>query len=243
MSQRLLWVDAFRGFAIILMVIFHFCYDLHYFGYVDWHIPDGSGWWQLRYLIVSLFIFTVGISLSLAHQQQFNKKTYYKRLGQLAISAAAVTIMSLLVFPKEWIYFGILHFITLASILGIGFVKRPTVSLALGSVILMGFWSGIFKSDWPFVLFEQRLPQRTQDFVPFFPWLGLMYLGIGLMGLLNSPKPGKALGKKIDLPHNTLTQQMGFIGQHGLIIYLVHQPILFSLFIAIDFFGIKSLIV
>ncbi|MGH1487586.1 MAG: heparan-alpha-glucosaminide N-acetyltransferase [Cellvibrionaceae bacterium] len=233
MSQRLLWVDTVRGFAIILMVIFHFCYDLRYFGYVDWNIPNGSGWWQFRYLILTLFIFTVGVSLSLAHQKKFNKKTFYKRLGQLVISSAAITIMSLFLFPKAWIYFGILHFITLASILGIAFVKRPTIALALGSLILMGFWLGIFKSDWPFTLFEAWLPNHTEDFVPFFPWLGVMYLGIGLMGLLKANK----LEKKVDLPKNTIIEKISLIGKHGLIIYLIHQPVLFSLFIAIDFLG------
>jgi uncharacterized membrane protein len=200
---------------------------------VDWNIPNGSGWWQFRYLILTLFIFTVGLSLSLAHHKKINKKTFYKRLWQLIASAAAITVMSLFLFPNAWIYFGILHFIAAASLLGIVFVKRPQISLALGGIILIGFWSDILKSDWPFALFEAWLPNHTEDFVPFFPWLGVMYLGLGIMGILIKNK----LKQKIDVPDNWITQKIGLIGKHGLIIYLIHQPVFFSVFIAVDFFS------
>ena len=66
-NKRLLWVDAVRGLAIVLMVIFHFCYDLRYFGYVDWNNPNGPNWRPFRYVILTLFISTVGVSLVLAH--------------------------------------------------------------------------------------------------------------------------------------------------------------------------------
>ncbi len=227
LKQRLLWVDAVRGLAIVLMVIFHFCYDLRYFGYVDWHIPNGPHWWPFRYLIITLFVFTVGVSLSLAHKNSFNKTTFIKRIAQLIVSAAAITIMSLFLFSNAWIYFGILHFIAAASLLGILLVRVPYISLVIGSVILLGYWLGLLSNTWPFEWFSQWLPNDTEDFVPLFPWLGVMYLGVGFAGVFPI--------KEFDTPRNVLTNNLGLMGKHGLIIYLIHQPLFFAGFYAIQF--------
>ena len=233
---RLLWVDTARGLAIVLMVIFHFCYDLRYFAYVDWHIPNGSSWRPFRYVILTLFIFTVGVSLSLAHQQKINIQAFNKRLLQLLVSATAITIMSLFLFPKAWIYFGILHFIAVASLLGLPLVAYPKLAVPVGISLLLGSWLGLFNSQWPFVLFDQWLPRRTEDFVPLFPWLGVMYLGIGAMGVI-SKQPALNLKKQWDLPDHPIVRPLKTIGQHGLLIYLVHQPILFAGFLLIKAFS------
>jgi uncharacterized membrane protein len=234
-SQRIKWVDTIRGLAIALMIIFHFCYDLRYFGYVNWNIPNGDGWWQFRYLILSLFVVTVGFSLALAHYKQYQGQKFLKRFLQLAVAALAITIMSLYLFPKAWIYFGILHFIALASLLGLPLVKYPRVSLGLGATILVGYWSGFFDSAWPFVWIEDWLPEYTEDFVPLFPWLGVMYLGIGTMGLLlDSVIMDKKRKSKKVLPTNPLINGLSKVGKHGLLIYLLHQPIFFAGFISIN---------
>jgi uncharacterized membrane protein len=222
-KNRLLWVDALRGFAIVLMIFFHFCYDLRYFGWVDWNIPNGPNWWPIRYFIISLFTFTVGLSLALAHQRQFRQKMFIKRLAQLLLGAACVTIMSLFLFPNAWIYFGILHFIIVGSLISIRFVNVPKVALGLGCTVLVGFWLSLLKSDWPFELVNHLLPNYTEDFVPLFPWLGAVLIGTGLGGLLPI--------NKYDVPTNNITQPLAAIGRHGLIIYLIHQPVLFGGFI------------
>lgn len=124
-NSRIQWIDALRGIAIILMVIFHFCYDLRYFGYVDWNVPNGPNWWPFRYVILTLFIFTLGMSLSLAHSTRVHWKKFSIRLGQLALASGAITAMSIFMFPNTWIYFGILHFLCVASVVGVFFVRIP----------------------------------------------------------------------------------------------------------------------
>lgn len=211
----------------MLMIVFHFCYDLRYFGWVDWNIPNGSNWWPFRYFIISIFTFTVGLSLSLAHQLRFRQKTFIKHLIQLILGAACVTVMSLFLFPKAWIYFGILHFIAVGSLITVMFVRFPKAALGLGFLILVGFWSSLLKSDWPFELFDQFLPRYTEDFVPLFPWLGVMLIGLAVGGLLPV--------RKFDVPKNNMTKSLAFMGGYGLIIYLIHQPLLFGGFMLVKF--------
>ena len=226
-SNRIQWIDSLRGVAIVLMVIFHFCYDLRFFGWVNWDTPNGHGWWQFRYLILSLFIFTMGMSLSLAHKKAIDKKKFLVRCLQLALAASLVTVMSLFMFPKAWIYFGILHFLLAASIIGIIFTKVPLASLLIGLGIIALYWLEIVDTRIPFFMLEQYLPENTEDFVPFFPWLGVCFLGIAATHYLPLQKIEKALPKTPNI--------LNFLGRHGLIIYIIHQPILFAILTPLSF--------
>lgn len=220
MPERIGWLDTLRGLAIILMVAFHFCYDLRYFAYVSWDVPNGPYWWQLRYLILSLFIFTMGVSLSLAYAQGFVFKKFIRRTAQLLLGASVISVGSTELFPDSWIYFGILHFLVVASIVGVVFVSRPRLALALGGMILASYWCGLLDKNWPFMYIEQWLPNDTEDFVPLIPWLGVMLFGVGLRAVI----PLKSSAQYV----HPIMDFVGSIGRHGLFIYLIHQPLLFA---------------
>jgi uncharacterized membrane protein len=72
------------------------------------------------------------------------------------------------------------------------------------------------------------LPRFTEDFVPLIPWLGVMLVGQGMSGLLDL--------KKFDIAENKISKLLALMGKHGLIIYLIHQPLLFANFILVDQF-------
>jgi len=219
-------VDAVRGLAIVLMVIFHFCFDLRYFGCVDWNIPNGPNWRPFRYVILTLFISTVGVSLFLAHGKVIRWKHFAKRFVWLLAAALCISIMSLYVFPNSWIYFGILHFIALASVIGLIFLRVPIIACLIGVSILVGYWVGVLPSYWPFHYISTFLPANTEDYVPLFPWLGVALLAIGVAGLVPIAK--------VDVPPVKPATWLAFLGRHGLIIYVVHQPILFGAFSLLD---------
>lgn len=223
--DRVQWVDLVRGIAIVLMVIFHFCYDLRYFGYVDWDVPNGPNWWPFRYLILTLFIGTVGMSLSLAHARGIRWRSFLKRLAQIALAAIAITIGSLYLFPNGWIYFGILHFIAVGSVLSLAIVRWPRVALVLGSLIVIGYATDTLSGFWPFMHIREWLPEYTEDYVPLFPWLGVIFLGVAAAGLLPL--------NRLLFPSIPLADHLAKLGRHGLVIYLIHQPILFAGFFAV----------
>lgn len=223
--SRIHFIDAFRGVAIILMVIYHFVYDLTYFGWLDFDMNHEQPWQALRYLIMSMFIFTCGLSLSLAYSKYFDVRKYFVRLLKLGAAAACVTLTSLFLFPEAWIYFGILHFLLFCTLVCLPFIKLPWLALILACVCFYIFHQQWFFYRWPFY-FLSFVPQGiSQDFVPIFPWLGVAFLGVGLAPL--------ARFLTFNLPEST--SFLKFIGNHSLIIYLLHQPILFGLLKAYKF--------
>ena len=231
---RVFLLDAMRVFAIVMMIAYHFCYDLKYFGWTTWNVPEGDGWKHWRFVILSLFIFTMGASMGLATAHGRNYKAFYKRLAQIFGCAALITIMSLVMFSESWIYFGILHFMVLGSC--VVFLLSDVnwkVSLAIGIAILAGFFLGWLPRRWPFD-YITGLPGYTEDFVPLFPWLGVACLGIAFSQWLRQRPPTL---EKITLIRRDdgLGQAVSYAGKRSLLIYMIHQPILFAILICVGF--------
>lgn len=225
-SSRLVWLDTLRGIAILLMVMFHFCYDLRYFSYVDWAVPNGDGWRHFRYVILSLFIFSAGFSLSLAYRTEFYTIKFIRHIAVLLISAICITSGSLFLFSDAWIYFGVLHFLVVACVVSVLFVQFSRLALCIACVLLLGSYVEWFPRRWPFYFFDHLLPMYTEDFVPLFPWLGVMLLGVGAAGF--------RIFRDIKVADNFLVALCAWLGKRSLFVYLLHQPILFSCFIGVS---------
>ncbi len=225
-TKRNYTVDLIRSLAIFLMVIFHFIYDLKYFGWLTWDIPDGDGWKHFRYLILTLFFLCIGVSLVYSHSKQIHLKKFIKRLAKVAIGAGVITLMSQVMFPQSWIYFGVLHFILIASLCAILFVPYPKLSLILGMCIIILVPLGLLNKRWPFDYFKEFLPNYTVDYVPLFPWLGVILLGISLA---HTQWLNHDIFKLNNFKNEKLIRRITWPGKHSLVIYLIHQPLLFSL--------------
>lgn len=230
-------LDITRTFAIVLMVVFHFIYDLKFFGFVDWDTPDGFGWQQFRWLIISLFFICLGVSLTFAHERKIRWKKFSLRTSQIAGAALLISVISYFAVPNNWIFFGVLHFLALASVLAIGFVRRPKISLIVGICIVSLGAAQLIPSRWPFYLYFENLPRYTNDFVALFPWLGVVFLGISLAHckwFKNDPlcpmlerikRTESSIPKRVEWQKQCLL----WPGQHSLSIYLLHQPIMMGM--------------
>ena len=225
-KQRIILIDLLRGIAIALMFIYHFSFDLDYFGYVRFHFSSDPFWLNFRALIVSLFLGVVGFSLYLAHHAGWHRQAWLKRLGMLVLAASAVSAGSYLMYPKSFIFFGILHFIALASVLGILFIRLGYVNLLLGAIILLvgnHYRHPFFDQaamQWVGMMTEKPI---TEDYVPLFPWFGMVLVGIGLAHWSQNNQTLSRLlhWQNQSRPVSTLC----FAGRHSLLIYLLHQPI------------------
>ena len=230
---RFFALDALRVFAILMMIAYHFIYDLKYFGYVDWNTPLGNGFRQWRTTIVFGFVFAMGLSMGIAHGRGRNSPAFWKRLGQILACAALITAVSIFMFPESYIYFGILHFMGIASLLTFALIERSWLALSLGVLILITFWVGWVPYGWPLNLIPD-LPGYTEDFVSPFPWLGVALIGTFLGERLAA---NTALSETISAwkINGRIGKSIGFAGKRSLSIYMLHQPVLFALIISTGF--------
>ncbi|MGS2720133.1 DUF1624 domain-containing protein [Paraglaciecola aestuariivivens] len=220
--SRKLEVDVLRGIAIVLMVIFHFAYDLTVFGWASFDTGKDIEWRVFRAIIVSGFLLAVGMSSYLAYQHKINTTKLVKSVTKLAMVAAGLTLFSLFMYPNAWIYFGIIHFITLALPISVCFVRIPKIALLVGLGSLVGYGLGLLDLTplWQWSVIHLGIPTRTVDLVSFFPWIGIVLIGVYIMAQNIFA---------LRLTKNPLTLNLARLGQHALIIYLVHQPILYAL--------------
>jgi uncharacterized membrane protein len=216
-------IDLLRGLAIVLMVIFHFGYDLTVFGWADFSTSKDIEWRIFRTIIVSSFLLAVGMSSYLAYRKSINKKKLTKAVAKLFAVSLFITLGSLFMHPSTWVYFGIIHFITLALPISVLFVRVPNIAFVIGTLCIVAYAIGIVNLNpiWEWSVLYLGIPKRTVDLVSFFPWIGVVLIGVFVMH--------NALFQ-IKIKSNRVLNKLVFLGQHSLLIYLIHQPILYGLF-------------
>jgi len=229
-DRRIAAIDIARATALLAMAIYHFSWDLEFFGYLDPGTTNAGAWKVFARCIASSFLFLVGVSLVLAHGNGIRWHGYWKRLAMVAGAAAAITLVTYLAVPQGFIFFGILHQIALASLLGLAFLRLPWMVNALLAALVIAlpfhFRAPVFDNPalW-WVGLPTEIP-RSNDYVPLFPWFGAVLAGMaaaqlasatGLRGRLAAYVPGRWAR----LPR--------FLGRHSLAVYLIHQPVLIAL--------------
>lgn len=228
-AGRLVALDLARTVALIGMAAFHFNYDLVMFGHLPPATVNQGFWWVEARLVAGSFLFLAGVSLILAHGQGVVWPKALRRLAMISGAAALITVGTFVAMPDRFIFFGILHSIAFASLVGFALVRAGALVLigAAAGVLALAQWgqSEVFASPWLIWTGLSTLPPRTADFVPPFPWLAPFLLGMAaariadrLGALRRSPRPpGPVLGA------------LAWPGRHSLAIYLIHQPILIGL--------------
>ena len=220
-------IDALRGCAIVLMVVYHFSFDLSYFKLADFDFYRDPFWLASRTVILSLFLGLVGVSLVLATARGFNLRRYLRRLAVLVASAVLVSGSTWWMFGERFVFFGVLHFIALASVLGLLFVRAAWLSLAAGVAMLLvgnAYQSGWFDEPGRRWIGLMTHKPPTEDYVPLLPWFGVVLLGIFAGRQLLRFRPEQARGTAIGA--SAAVRSLAFAGRHSLLIYLAHQPLL-----------------
>jgi uncharacterized membrane protein len=228
--QRLATIDAARGVAIVAMVVFHVAWDLYYLGFIDTDVTTEPFWVLFQRGIVSTFLFLVGVGLVLAHRDGLRWRSFWRRFAILVGAALLTTAGTYFVFPEYFVYFGVLHAIALFSLMGLLFVRAPLWVVAVAIVAVMvppalfqhpvmteKFWSWI--GFWP-------APPLTTDIVPIFPWFGLVLIGIfATRVLMGSRVWARISAARLD---GVFGRALKFMGRWSLVIYLVHQPLIYG---------------
>ncbi|WP_412470581.1 heparan-alpha-glucosaminide N-acetyltransferase [Halobacteriovorax sp. RT-2-4] len=222
-KKRYHLIDLTRGVAVILMIIFHFTYDLDVFGFVDVEFFRPGFWYYLPRLIVTLFMFSVGVSMCMAHPGKIHPRPYLIRLAKIGIAALIISVSTYFMFPKNWIYFGTLHCIFFTTILVTPIRKKPWLSALLALVILVLQMT-------PYAIPFPEMSHASLDYIAVFPWAAVSMLGITFFHLK---------WHQIDYPQWKIMRFIQFLGKHSFIIYVTHQLFLYSI-VYIAYMIIKS---
>jgi uncharacterized membrane protein len=237
-SPRSEIVDAARGFAIVMMIAYHFCFDLTYFGWAGWPMLADARWIAWRTTIVASFLVLVGVSLALRDDRErrtggagWLDRAFVRRWLQVAGAAALVTAGSVALFPDRYIYFGVLHFVAVALWLCRRAPRRPRAAIVAAIVAVCAgllFSNEAFDPrsvDW--IGFATVKPP-TEDYVPLFPWLGAVLLGCGLGGIRarHERRTRLPVARVWNALPSPLRRILATLGRWSLTTYLVHQPLM-----------------
>ncbi|MFY3386367.1 heparan-alpha-glucosaminide N-acetyltransferase [Paracidovorax sp. MALMAid1276] len=234
-------VDALRGFAMVWMTVFHFCFDLSHFGYWPQNFRADPFWTVQRTAIVSLFLFCAGLGQAIAWQQGQGWARFARRWLQVAGCALLVTAGSVVMFPQSFIYFGVLHGMAVMLIVarltagwgrwlwlaGLVAVALPPTAHAL----LSGPWadaSAWFNSKPLNVLGLVSRKPYTEDYVPVLPWLGVLWWGLAAGQWALRQRGGSWLTVPLAAP----LAPLAVLGRWSLSYYMLHQPVMIGLLVA-----------
>lgn len=238
LAARQAAVDALRGLAIVWMTAFHFCFDLQHFGFLQANFYTDPVWTLQRTAIVALFTFCAGLGQAIAVHQGQDWTRFWRRWCQVAVCALLVTAGSYAMYPKSFIYFGILHGLALMLIVvratsGWGRALWPLGALALALPLLAkgahAIWPGLEFLNAPAFNWLGLIGRKpiTEDYAPLLPWLGIMWWGMaaGRWCCVNRPRwLGGGLGASM-AAHRVLAP-LAQLGRWSLTYYMVHQPVL-----------------
>lgn len=222
MRRRFDVLDVWRTLAIVLMVAYHFLYDLYIFGVISANQLFSAPLNVLERFICCSFILLAGASA------RFSRNNL--RHGLIVLGAGLVVEIGAAV-AGQTIRFGVLMLLgssmVLWHFLGKGLQKLPGWSVAAGSGVLFfaaRWWTGrtAVSVPWLYPLGFTAPGFYSADYFPLLPWFFLFLIGTALGGWCLAHWENRLLA--VRLP-GVLT----WPGRHSLIIYVLHQPVLYGI--------------
>lgn len=245
-SGRVHLLDEVRGLSIILMVIYHFFFDLVIIFRVNIPLFYTSSIVFLAHFFAGVFIFISGTVCNYS-RSNLKRGVICFLLGLLV---SLITYFFNSGYPD---LFGILHFLGVSMVLFV-LLKKPLskVPTLLGMIIFAILFIATFNLQNGYLFFENflklPLPESlyetnnffflgfhnelfaSSDYFPMFPWVFLFFLGSFFGRLLKEDKMPKFFYKKHIPP-------LAFIGRYTIYIYLIHQPVLMGILYVTFYFA------
>lgn len=211
-AGRYALLDELRGLDLVSMMLYHACWDMMFlFGiWMDWYIGWPGRLWQQS--ICWVFILLSGFCVPLVFM------------------------------PEDRVVFGVLTFLGSAMLLtGVlePLLKKipPAAGLAVSAVLFaltyhlderwLGFgglrlalpdawYANYFTAFFGFLPFDFY----STDYFALLPWLFLFWAGYFLHGVV-----GRA---RMEPLRRSVCPALGWMGRHSLLLYLLHQPVIYG---------------
>ena len=232
--MRIYLLDILRGLSVLAMIFYHFFWDLGYFKFIELEMMMRGLPLLFAQSVGASFIIISGISSRLLCFSDNFMANFIKRLGKLIFICAVITSCTFFFDKNSYIFFGILHLLATCSVLGL------LLSMVRNNFFLFFFFIlSLFVSlneitfNLPSYLswigFNKEVPV-SNDFYPLFPWIAFYLFGLWVFQPVRSYL-GKYTKKNTNLPNdNSVFTFLQFLGRNSLTVYILHQPIFFSLF-------------
>lgn len=236
-KRRYNFIDSIRGLAIINMVLYHLMYDLVRIFKVNIGWFSGYGVYIWEQFICITFILISGISW------HFSRHNLRRGLIVFACGCG-ISLFTYLFMTEESIWFGILNLLGCAILINILLNKpfkriNPIAGFILCTVVFI-VTKGVSRKfigilDFPLLNLPDSLYSNSlfafmgfpgqgftsSDYFPLIPWLFLYFAGNFLWRIIKDTKAENTMLIKIPV--------LNVIGKYSLIIYIVHQPIIYGI--------------
>ena len=225
-AARLPRLDALRGVAIVWMALFHFSFDLNFYGHLQprQNFYVDAFWTTQRTCIVSLFLLCAGLGQAVAHEARQGWPRFWRRWWQVAGCALLVSLGSAQMFPRGWISFGVLHGLAVMLLLCRAAAPLRGWLWPLGALALalpLFVQNAFFDTRWTNWVGLVTHKPVTEDWVPVLPWLGVMAWGLAGGQWLLQHRRDMLAG---DVP--AALRPLAALGRWSLTFYMLHQPVL-----------------
>ncbi|SDN16364.1 heparan-alpha-glucosaminide N-acetyltransferase [Acetanaerobacterium elongatum] len=237
LKRRVGLIDELRGLSIVLMVVYHTFFDLVYIFGLNIPLFNSGILNFLQQFFAGVFIVISGVACRYA-------RSNLKRGAMCFGIGMLLTVGTLIFMPSELILFGILHFLGIAMML-YGLLHKVLDKLAplpgmLASAALFAatyrvmsgylLWFRLPEAIYNIkILFPLGFPAPdfySADYFPLLPWLFLFFAG-AYLGVYFKENKMPAFCYKTHL------RPLAFVGRHTLLIYVLHQPIVYGVLMLI----------
>lgn len=244
-SGRIYLMDELRGFAVFCMVFYHGFYTIGYLFGSDVGVYYFNFFMPVEPLFAGLFMFISGIASNLSHSN-------LSRGLKLLALALGVTLVTAVFLPDDIITFGILHFLSVCMIL-FGLLKPaadrypfswvpilvcaalysltrglPLGYLGLSPALGTPMPQALYSLGWLSPLGFPGGSFRSADYFPLLPWIFVFAAGTFVGKLAKA-------GKFPELAYRSQVPVLSWFGRHALVLYLVHQPVIYGVCLLADF--------
>ncbi|MBR4011083.1 MAG: DUF1624 domain-containing protein [Clostridiales bacterium] len=257
-DNRAFELDLLRGFAIFMMILHHFAYDLRYiFEYKVFSFISAECDWFWAFLhpfFIFVFVVISGICC------QFSRNNF-KRSLKLLIVALGFTVVTItadhFLDLGCSIYFNVLHLLFVSTLLFAVFdhfeqkkygERNSRNGDAVLFLIVMAFFfllNGIhyyhykIHSGFVSILGIEPHPDyawTVGDELGLIPWVGVFFLGV-LIGR-HVYKKKETLFPNAPKAVHAVSKPFEWIGRNSLLVYILHQPIVLGILYLLRYVGV-----
>lgn len=239
-------LDSLRGLVLISMILFHACWDLVYIFEKDFSWYRGTGAYIWQQSICWTFILLSGFCWSLGRKPG-------KRGLIVFLAGAVVSLVTVLFMPGDRVVFGVLTLIGSCMLIMIPLHKGlKHVPAGVGLIVCivlfiltrnvndgyLGF-ENLNLIKLPEILYEGQIMTflgftdpgfYSTDYFSLFPWFFLFLAGYFLYYIICAANDGKIMDKYC----RQGVEPFSFLGKHSLLIYMLHQPVIYGIFVLLN---------